>query len=87
MAADPTATAARLSKPARGHNPLYAPAVCLCVECSRKVLALRCPVTTINPHMQGGKLQCGNYKGHRGDHTMLVATTFVIAEERVRLDG
>lgn len=80
-------TDSRLTKPAKAHNPLFAPAICLCVDCSRTVLAQRCPKVTINPHMQGSSQQCGLYKGHRGDHTMLVATVFVIAEERVRLDG
>lgn len=64
-------------KPARSHNPLIGPAVCLCVECSRKVLALRCPARDAEGR------QCGDYK-HRGkEHSMLVLTVFAIAEERV----
>lgn len=72
----------RVSTPAPPHNRLYdgAPERCMCVECCRKVLDLRCPAV--------GKLgRCGSYKGHRGEHPLVVATTFVIAEERARLDG
>jgi hypothetical protein len=78
---------ARLSKPARAHNHLMAPGVCLCVECCRIVLDLRCDKWTTFPDAEGGSLRCGDYKGHRGHHTILVSTSFVIVEERVRLDS
>jgi hypothetical protein len=42
---------------------------------------MRCPVKIHNAY------QCGNYKGHQGGHTLLVATVFDIAEERLRLDA
>jgi hypothetical protein len=48
----------------------------MCVDCSRIVLALRCLVTDDDGN------QCGDYKGHRGQHTLLVCTTFAIAAER-----
>jgi hypothetical protein len=65
-------------KPAPPHNPLKAPAVCLCVECCKVVLTKRCPARD----EQGRR--CGDYK-HRGKtHTMFVATVFQIAEERTR---
>jgi hypothetical protein len=80
-------SAARLSKPAKPHNPLFGPGACLCVECSRQVLAQRCPKVTVNPHLMGSNQQCGNWKGHGGLHTLLLDTTFLIAEERVRLDA
>lgn len=70
----------RLSKPAPSHNYLLAPALCGCVGCSRVILDLRCPAT-------GAGVRCGNYRGHQGHHNALVATAFVIAEERVRLDA
>lgn len=64
-------------KPAPPHNPLQAPAICMCVECSRIVLELRCPARS------PGGAQCGDYKGHRGEHSLIVATCFSIAEDRV----
>jgi hypothetical protein len=64
-------------KPALGHNPLLGPAACLCVDCCRVVLDLRCPWRDDEGY------QCGDFKGHRGRaHSLLVATTFQIAEER-----
>lgn len=63
-------------KTAGPHNPLLGPAVCLCVECSRIVLTLRCPARS------PGGAQCGDYKGHRGQHNLIVATVFSIAEDR-----
>lgn len=71
----------RISKPAPPHNPLLAPAMCGCVECSRKVLDLRCLIVDSEGR------RCGDYRHHRGEHTLLIATDFVVAEERVRLDG
>lgn len=61
------------------HNPNFAPAVCLCVECSKIMLGLRCQARDDNGH------QCGNYKHSGKEHWMLVATVFQIAEERVAL--
>lgn len=66
-----------LYKPTPPHNHLLAPAICMCVECSRLILALRCPVLDVNLN------QCGDYKGHRGAHSLIVATCFDIAAERV----
>lgn len=78
----------RLSKPARAHNPLYGPSVCLCLDCCRTVLALRCPFVSVDPRFVGSNAQCGSWKGHHErEHTQLVDTTFVIAEERLRLDS
>lgn len=76
-----TNRAERFTKPAPAHNPLHdgAPAMCGCVECCREILDRRC--TFENEHGR-----CGNFK-HRGSHTLLVATAFLIAEERVRLDA
>lgn len=68
-----------LFKPAPAHNPLYAPAACLCVECCHKVLATRCPAT--NEHGQ----QCGSPRHRGSEHYLVVATVFQIAEERTRL--
>jgi hypothetical protein len=65
-----------LFRPAPAHNPLKAPAICLCADCSRWVLDRRCP--SRDP---GGR-QCGDYKGHRGSHNVIVATVFQIAQER-----
>jgi hypothetical protein len=72
----------RFTKPAPPHNRLHdgAPVMCGCVECCREILERRCPAE----FKQG---RCGNYKGHRGSHTLLIATAFSIAEERVRLDA
>lgn len=70
----------RLSKPAPPHNQMLAPALCMCVGCCHKVLALQCPASRDG-------VRCGDYKGHRGMHTMLPATEFVIAAERVRVDS
>lgn len=79
---------ARLSKPARAHNPLFAPGVCMCVECCRIVLDARCDKWSYDPQMEGGSVRCGDYKGHKGDHSpLMLATAFLIAEERVRLDA
>lgn len=64
-------------RPAPPHNSLLAPSACLCVECAAIVLTLRCTATDADGH------QCGNYKHHRGSHTMLVCTTFAIAAARV----
>lgn len=80
-------TSSRLSKPAPPHNPLYAPGVCMCLDCCKVVLDNRCPTWTLCPDVEGNSLRCGDYKGHRGGHTTLVATCFLIAEERLRLDG
>jgi hypothetical protein len=63
-------------RPAGAHNYLLAPAVCLCVECSREVLTRRCPAVSASGH------QCGDWRGHRGDHSLLVCTTFAIAAAR-----
>lgn len=64
-------------KPAGPHNPRLGPATCLCVDCSRIVLDLRCPATDADGN------QCGDYR-HRGkSHTLLVCTTFEIAAARV----
>lgn len=62
-------------RPAPTHNPLMAPAICLCVECSREMLTRRCPAT-----YQGR--QCGDYRGHSGEHSLIVETVFQIAQER-----
>lgn len=63
-------------KPAPPHNPLKAPGVCGCLDCCRQVLDLRCTATT-NGH------RCGDYK-HRGKtHTLLVCSTFSMAEARL----
>ena len=77
----------RISKPAPPHKRLFAPAVCMCVDCCKIVLDSRCPTWTIAPNAEGNSLQCGDVKGHRGAHTTFVSTTYIIAEERVRLDG
>jgi hypothetical protein len=53
------------------HNPLYAPGVCGCRECHEKVKALRC--AALAPDGQ----RCGDYGGHRGSHTKLIATVFL----------
>ena len=63
-------------KPAKPHNSLLAPGVCLCVECSKFMLTRRCPVKS----RQGQ--QCGDYRDHGGEHTLLVDTVFMIAAER-----
>jgi len=67
-----------LYKPAPPHNPILAPAICMCVDCSRIVLALRC--TARSPTGD----QCGDYRGHGGEHTLLVCTTFDIAADRAK---
>jgi hypothetical protein len=73
---DPTAPEARLTKPSQGHNRLYGPVLCLCRNCARKVLALRCPV------ILEGNQRCGLYR-HRGrTHALIPATIWAIAEER-----
>lgn len=54
--------------------------MCGCVSCSRKILDQRCAY-----EFRHGR--CGNYKGHGKGHTLLIATAFLIAEERVRLDA
>lgn len=69
----------RRFRPAPLHNPLKAPAVCLCVGCSEQMLDLRCPA-------ERDGTRCGDYSGHKGEHSKLEATVFAIAEERVRLD-
>lgn len=66
-----------LYRPAGPHRPHLAPAMCLCVECSRVVLAKRCEA-----RFDGN--QCGNYALHRGQHTVLVATVFTIAAEHLK---
>jgi hypothetical protein len=75
----------RFFKPAPPHNSLFdgAPAMCMCVDCCRRVLALRCPAKN------NKGWQCGNYRWHKKSegHWALVATVFQIAEERIRLDG
>lgn len=67
---------ALMFKPAPAHNRLLAPAICLCAECSREMLTRRCPAVDDLGH------QCGDYKGHRGFHSLLVCTVFPIAAER-----
>lgn len=62
-------------KPAPPHKGLLGPAACLCVDCSRVVLAMRCTA-----RHEGH--QCGDFKGHRGPHSMIVSTVFQIATER-----
>lgn len=53
------------------HNPLLTVGACLCIECRAYIREnLRCPA-------RFGRQQCGDYKGHRGDHTRLVATVFL----------
>lgn len=60
------------------HNPLYGPGVCLCRErCAAIILARRCP------KVSSDGIRCGDWKGHRGAHSVLVDTTFVICEEAV----
>jgi hypothetical protein len=72
----------RLFKAAPPHNPRVAPAMCMCVECCKVMLAKRCQAR--DPETG---VQCGNYK-HRGkSHWMIPATIFQIAEERIRLDS
>lgn len=66
-----------LFKPAPAHNPRLAPAVCLCVDCSRIILAKRCPTRDSRGR------QCGNYRHRSREHALLVATVFQIAAERV----
>jgi hypothetical protein len=70
----------RLYKPAPPHNSLMAPAVCMCIACCRIVLDLRCPAEN-----EDG-IRCGDYAGHRkaDGHTMIPATIFLMAEERLR---
>jgi len=55
------------------HNRLFdgAPGMCLCAGC-REILQrdYRCPVTF-------GREQCGDYRGHGGGHTRLIATVFL----------
>lgn len=64
-------------KPTPGHNPLTAPAICLCIGCCKIVDELRCPARDEDGN------RCGDYK-HRGrSHTLLVATTFQIVDERL----
>jgi hypothetical protein len=46
------------------------------------MVARRCTAT----HPTTGT-QCGDYAKHRGKHSMIPATIFCIAEERIRLDG
>jgi hypothetical protein len=70
----------RLSKPAPPHNHLKAPGACMCVDCCQIVLAHRCTATHRNK-------RCGDHKGHHGDHSLLLCTSFLIAEERVLLDA
>lgn len=66
-----------LFKPAPLHNPLKAPAVCLCVECCRIVDGLRCTATDADGH------RCGNYKHRTRTHSLIVATVFQIVDERL----
>ena len=74
--------AKRIFKPAPAfHSRHLAPAACMCVPCSHEVLALRCKATGPTG------IRCGDYKGHGTNHTILVATDFQCAEERIRLDG
>lgn len=82
MTSEGRVQAPRRFKPAPPHNALLGPSMCLCVTCCRWVLDQRCPVTSAGQ-------RCGNWKGHRPsrEHTVLVATIFDIAEERVRLDA
>ncbi len=74
----------RLFKPAPPHNFMCdgAPARCMCVACCAEMVARRCTAT----HPTTGT-QCGDYAKHRGEHSMIPATIFCIAEERIRLDG
>lgn len=73
----------RVYKPAPPHNSLKAPASCMCLDCCRIVLDLRCQAANED------SVQCGDYKGHKKSdgHTMLVCTTFLCAEERLQHDG
>lgn len=63
-------------KPTPPHNPLRAPATCLCADCSRIVIALRCPVRDEHGN------QCGDYRHRGNEHTLITATVFQIASER-----
>ena len=80
VSAQPPVGERRLFKPAPPHNSLKAPVACGCVECCRIVLDLRCPAVSPEGH------PCGDYKGHRGHHSMIPASVFVMAEERLLLD-
>ena len=65
-------------KPAPGHRRGFAPASCLCAECSELVLLMRCPKRDSRGR------QCGSFRGHRHrPHLLLVDTVFLIALERV----
>lgn len=66
-----------LFKPAPSHNPLQAPAVCLCVDCCRIVAKLRCTAVSEDGH------QCGSYKHSGKEHWLIVATVFQIVDERL----
>lgn len=68
-------------KPAGPHNPLLGPAVCLCVDCCRKVDALRCPVTDADGR------RCGDYKHRTKEHSLLVLTVFQVVDARLHNDG
>jgi len=52
------------------HYPNHGPGACMCADCRVKVRMLRCPV-------KSGRSQCGDYRGHRGEHIRLVATCFL----------
>lgn len=71
------ASSVTLFKPAPPHNHLKAPATCMCIDCCHIVTQLRCPATDPDGH------QCGNYRDHRGEHSLLVSTAFQIAAERI----
>lgn len=59
----------------------------MCLDCCRIVLDSRCPALQHDPEGKGDPIQCGDVKGHKGLHAGLISTTFLIAEERLRLDG
>lgn len=44
-------------KPTPPHNPLKAPATCMCIDCCAVIAAKRCTAT--NPE----GIRCGDYKG------------------------
>ena len=57
-------------KPDLPHRSQLAPGACMCAACRVKVRALRCPFRVVTD-------RCGDYRGHRGHHTRLIATAFL----------